>query len=540
MKKTIYTFLLFFCTLTALAGQSELIRIYTDKDCYLAGEKMWIKLSLDEQASPENRMSTVAYVEISDETQIHAQAKISLREGSGWACIALPASMHSGVYRLMTYTRYMRNWDASCYPQKFLAVVNARTHGEDDKLQAEPVEDISRLSEVSTSDMGLESSRSSYGIREKVTLKWPEAWADARELVLSVVRKDCQVSLPQSPEPVSPVVASGEKWVAECEGHIVTARSRDAKKAVPAGLSAQLGCVGKELRVFEGVPKEDNTYRFYTDGVVGQQDVVLVATHEEGENCQLEVMSPFVEQLPLSLPNLQLIYQEKAMEDWSVSVQVNQAIPPFPSLKPMKETLFGQQPTKTYNLDEYVRFSTVQECITEFVMGITVSKENGRKVIRQLQEDSKDYNMFPVLVLIDGVPFDNHEDVIAYSAKRLHYIHQYRGNYAMGEKIYGGVLSLITHTGTLPDIRIPQNMQMLAYEFPQDHPSFIAPAYPTDEEKLSRRPDLRHTLYWHPSMQGQVQAEFYTSDMEGTYIATLQGISVEGEKITATCSFEVK
>lgn len=538
MKRMIYTLLLFFCTLAATAGQSGLIRIYTDKDCYLAGEKMWIKLSLDEQASPENRMSTVAYVEISDETQIHAQAKVSLREGTGWACVSLPASMHSGVYRLMTYTRYMRNWDTSCYPQKFLAVVNARAHGESDKLKAEAVPALSDLAESPV--VGLESSQASYGMREKVTLQWPSEWADARDLVLSVVRKDSEVTLPASPEPVAPVTIQGEQWVAECEGHIVTARPRKAEVDVPVGLSAQLGCVGKELHVFEGVRKADGTFRFYTNGVVNQQDVVLVAANEGGATCQLEVVSPFVEQLPQALPDLQLRYQEEALADRSVAVQINQAIPPFPIVKPMDETLFGQQPSKTYNLDEYVRFSMVQDCITEFVMGVTISKEGGKRVIRQLQEESKDYNMFPVLVLIDGVPFDNHEDVITYSAKRLHYIHQYRGNYVLGDKIYGGVLSLVTHTGHLPDIRIPQNMQMQAYEFPQDHPAFVAPAYPTEEAKQSRYPDLRHTLYWNPSAQGTNQAEFYTSDMKGIYVATLQGVSARGETITATCSFEVK
>ena len=157
-----------------------------------------------------------------------------------------------------------------------------------------------------------------------------------------------------------------------------------------------------------------------------------------------------------------------------------------------------------------------------------------------LKDNSKEYSQFPVLVLIDGVAFYNHPEVLAYNAHNIHYIHQYRGNYALGETIYGGVLSLITHRGTIPDMRINEDMQMLAYEFPQDQPVFGMPDYDKEEVKASRRPDYRHTMYWAPSVVGKEGVEFYTSDLEGTYVATLQGRDAEGKKINVTWEFEVK
>ena len=47
-------------------------------------------------------------------------------------------------------------------------------------------------------------------------------------------------------------------------------------------------------------------------------------------------------------------------------------------------------------------------------------------------------------------------------------------------------------------------------------------------------------MYWNPSVEGLEEVEFYTSDLEGTYVATLQGILEDGKKVEVKCEFEVK
>ena len=89
MKKMLCLIGACICSLVVLA-QTELAKIYTDKDGYLAGENLWVKVTLDDSLYTENRLSEVAYVEINDTKQMHAQGKVLLQDGSGWACIRLP------------------------------------------------------------------------------------------------------------------------------------------------------------------------------------------------------------------------------------------------------------------------------------------------------------------------------------------------------------------------------------------------------------------------------------------------------------------
>ena len=536
MRRILLGMILSLCVLTSMAQSSELMRIYTDKDCYLAGEQLWIKVNVDNDALPGNAISRVAYVEICDTAQVYVQGKVALQQGAGWACIHLPQTMHSGVYQLTAYTRYMRNCQSESYPRKYVAVLNTLGSSEkDDRVMNElaSVEDNASMS----LDMEMKGDKSSYGLREKVSLSWPSQLADAKELVLSVVRKDCAVNLPAL-ESQLPAKVGGAQWLPECEGHIVTARMEGEQ--LPDEALTQLSCVGKEMKLFEGQQKGNGIYQFFTYGVNDRQDVVLTALSDDGKTYRMEMETPFAENLPGSVPNLVCQYEDSALVDRSVALQLTQAMPKVVPQKEVEEMIYGRLPDKTYNLDEYVRFNTVQECIVEFVMGISIGKENGKNTIRMLDGNSKNYNLFPVLVLVDGVAFNDHSEVLGYNARQLHYIHQYRGDYFMGDSYYGGILSLITHRGMLTDIRMHEHMQMMAYEFPQERPDFEMPVYEDAESRMSRRPDFRHTMYWNPSLEGKTDVEFYTSDLGGEYVAVLKGIDAEGKKIDLKWEFEVK
>ena len=81
MKRMIYLLMMSLFGVTSMAQSVELMRIYTDKDCYLAGEELWVKVCLDDNALPGNIMSRVAYIELCDTAQVRAQGKIALTDG---------------------------------------------------------------------------------------------------------------------------------------------------------------------------------------------------------------------------------------------------------------------------------------------------------------------------------------------------------------------------------------------------------------------------------------------------------------------------
>lgn len=87
----------------------ERIYVQTDKQVYLAGELLWLKLCVTDATGIPVSFSKVGYVELLDESTALVQVKIEIKEGIGEGWLELPALLPTGYYRLVAYTRYMRN-----------------------------------------------------------------------------------------------------------------------------------------------------------------------------------------------------------------------------------------------------------------------------------------------------------------------------------------------------------------------------------------------------------------------------------------------
>lgn len=542
MKRIIVILLECIAVLGLQAQVAESMRIYTDKDCYLAGEDLWIKVCVTDSLFRENVLSKVAYIEICDTEKICVCTKIFLQDGNGWGRIRLPQTIRTGIYQLTAYTRYMRNYSVNSFPKKNIALLNAFQVIEENS--AEVITDSICMSSVDEQVQLVRSDRLVYGNRCKVVLTLPELPVNTKELTLSVVRKDClwaNQSLLFDNAIIDDTVQH-QHFVAECEGHIVTARLIGA---LVDSVDAQLSCVGRDIRLFDGQSQSDNTYSFYTTGLINNQNVVLTALPEKESSCRLEFVSPFIGVLPQVLPKLKLLFQKEALIERCLGVQIYSSLLVDSLSIYQSEDISGQldsfTPISTYYLDEYTRFNTLRETILEFVKGVRISKTDDKTVIKILQPDFKQFSNLRTLVLLNGVPISDHEKILDFNAQLIYAIHRYSGLYTFGGEVYDGILSFMTYKCSLQDICLDRNSRLFFYEFPQEKPVFISPIYSSEEQIKSRIPDFRHTLYWNPEITPTTRTvSFYTSDMDGVYCITLQGVSAKGEMMKLQSEFIVK
>ena len=82
----------------------ERIWVQTDKDFYLAGERMGLKLfTTDGQGKPQE-YSRIAYVELLGDKENAVRLKVEVNDATGEAVMQLPYTLASGVYDLVAYT----------------------------------------------------------------------------------------------------------------------------------------------------------------------------------------------------------------------------------------------------------------------------------------------------------------------------------------------------------------------------------------------------------------------------------------------------
>jgi hypothetical protein len=101
-----------------------------------------------------------------------------------------------------------------------------------------------------------------------------------------------------------------------------------------------------------------------------------------------------------------------------------------------------------------------------------------------------------------------------------------------------GILHFITKAGKLDVIDLDRSVYRVEYDLPQNRNEFYSPDYSTDDQLHGRIPDFRNTLYWnaelHTGKTGRTTVGFYSSDESSDYIITVQGITRDGRRGSAT------
>ena len=263
---------------------------------------------------------------------------------------------------------------------------------------------------------------------------------------------------------------------------------------------------------------------------------------------KIELVDPFSDKVSAKiLPAFDLSEEMKnIISDDNVSMQVQNG---FVSEKlkqfdaPLVDsTAFFGSPDIQYLLDNYTRYSTMEEVLREYVYEVLVrrKKENFHLIVSDV-----DNNIFldDPLTLVNGIPVSDANKVIKYDPLKVKRIDIVKRRYFYGPSIFNGVLSFVTYQSD-PSILSELKPVVLEYEGLQYQREFYSPVYETPDQISSRLPDFRNFLYWSPDIHidadGHTEINFFTSDLKGKYVAVLQGMNVEGRVGQTSLSFEVK
>ena len=538
----------------------ERVYVHTDKDCYVAGEDILMKF-LKLHIIPGNLqpidLSKIGYVEICDTEKPWMQLKVALEDGKGAGKIKIPGNLPSGIYRLSGYTRYMRNEGENVFFEKQIAVVNAGQPVPDPKRfelveKQENIQQAEHSDKKRPTDLSVRTDQSEYGNRKKVFLFIDNIPDDALDLVVSVTGNDSIAFVPEinKREWLKPVESASTRfsgqWLPEYEGHIVTGRivPEPGKEQLLSGIAF----VGKDIRYFNGqINPQNGTVSFYTAGIFGKQQLVtsVISSIYDKTPYRLDLLTPFCETLPDHLPVLQIYPNEKQIMDRYIGVQMKEKTNNDSGNNPIPASDYCTfQPVLSYNLDEYTRFTTISETILEFVNKVRVTKVGGSRKIRVYLEEGQRFNIGNTLVLLDGIPIYDHEEILRYNPMHVKKINVYDGRYLFGGEDFECIVSFITGEGNLPFFQLSEGSQLFDYDCPQ-LPSLIEiPDYSIDEIRNSKKPNFRHTLYWNPFIEFTkglpVNLSFYTSDLCGEFKITVEGITATGKTIRGVSYFQVE
>ena len=535
-------------------------RLYaqTDKYLYLAGEPILMKLLTTNAEQIPLVFSKVAYVELIGDSVARLQIKVELSDGIGAGLMLLPVDLPTGFYRLIAYTQFMRNEGIDVFFEKNIAVLNAFQSGYQPGEQKMATEIISLSDKKNTSGaISLQVDKATYTTRDRgelILIGLPE---NIHTLSVSITGKEILPVTENSASLFRNNITKKTtefigKFIPEYEGHIIMGKIIDnqTEKEVidEQSLISGISFPGDKIRFFSGRKTETGDVSFVASGISGMNEIASVIL-SEGEKYRVDIQSPFVTQyVPKPMPAFYIdsAYYRQLLAR-SVALQAFRYFSEDPSEnRNVSKPYIKMKPSVSYPLDEYTRFTTMQEVFIEFIEGARFRRNAGKQEISVFAKrgDYYNYGTTMPLVLLDGVPISDHDVIYNYNPLSVEQINVYYGPCVLGGRIFDGIVELITYRRLRQDLSLNKSTQIIPYEGPQLPYQLNTPDYSDDKNRNNRIPDGRHTLLWNPDVRtkgkNSIRLPFNTSDLTGEFQATMEGITNDGEFIFETSFFKVE
>jgi len=327
-------------------------------------------------------------------------------------------------------------------------------------------------------------------------------------------------------------------FVPEYEGHLVNGRLTDKRTGQPAeDIPAFLSVRGTHFQFKSTTSDKQGHLLFNLPDFYGGDEIIVQTNTVKDTSYRIEIFSPFSDQyskdsLPVfSVPD----HLQSLLLSHSISAQVQNAFFPDSARRffsPVSDTtLFYGIPSRRYNLDDYTRFTSLEEIFREYIEEVAVRRPEGKSRILVLRADRNYFTEEP-LILLDGVPYFNADTVLHFDPLKIKRLEVMDRMYYMGYRVEPGVVSMTTYNGDLSASTLDPNAIILEYEGMQLEREFFSPVYETGKQVKSRIPDMRTTLYWSPDAgtdeAGKKLISFFSSDQPGNYWIVVEGLGASG------------
>jgi hypothetical protein len=337
----------------------------------------------------------------------------------------------------------------------------------------------------------------------------------------------------------------------EYTGHIVTGRIIKTRTALPEKkIGSYLAVPGTRMQFRTSVSDSNGHVKFEMKDFYNKGEIIVQTNSRQDSGYTVEISNPFTEKYSnRPLPDFSLSQvNAAALENYHAAVQVQNVysgnkLKQF-NLPPVDTSAFYFKPDIAYLPDNYVRFTTMEEVLREYVMPVNVRKKNGKFHLPVLDVLRKQPFDLDPMILLDGVPVFDIDKLMMYDPLKIRKLEVVSRMYYFGNMYFPGIVNFVTYTGNLPGYELDPNATVIDYEGLQLQREFFSPAYETPEEFNSRLPDFRNLLFWSPEIKtdekGKQAVSFFSSDLPGKYAVVLQGLTADGKAGSKTILFEVK
>jgi hypothetical protein len=556
----------------------EAIAIHTDRDIYIAGERLYFRLDISGNgAGPSSSLAYVALRDRENKTIVTLCTEVNGHSGHG--SIYIPDTLASAPYQLVAFTNLMRNRADSYYGTKQLLIAN---RFDDGPVAGEELLKIAGSTDAETSgrhkgnavagDRAHWHAESIDGGAPVIKINLPSREFSTRERIkftvesrmpgdsilsfsVSVVQKESLFSSFREElffrKPSSSLPQGAGSFFMETHGQVISGKVTCSVSGEPVeGATVLLNTPDSTLNLLyaRSLPKGD--FHFLLDHYHQGRDLYLsLYDSKETPEGRIRMDDKFYFKTPFE-PAPMVVAEgfERFLVTSRDIVTVNRVFGmdhnrDEDAVKEVYPPKIYSMPTVYFNLfDEYVHFSDIHEIARELIPVLRIRRQRDERYRSTLLLYHDEHIMIETpAYFLDGLFVDDVNRILHLDSRILSKMEILNHMWQHGSIRFPGIVAFFSNNNEFRNIRPASTT--ISFHQPATAPkaSYNPPTYNGDGPGNLTVPDFRQLLFWEPDLtENNAEIEFYPGDIKGEFVILVRGVTSGGTIIIERAEITIR
>jgi hypothetical protein len=535
--------LLFFSIPDGVSGEN--IVITTDREVYIAGDRLYFSLQLNDISGQTSDYGYVILFGSSGNNICNGCVKFDKKGTNG--SIYLTDTLATGIYQLVSYTNCMRNSGLSSFARKTIMIVNRFDKNYAGFFQNAPIEirDSSSIYPINTLQPAIMLDKSIFRQREKFSFRVviPEKW---KSKIFSLsVRQKSPVSF-ITPEPVT---ESGSRpspcyYLPEKSGMVLQGILLDENKKPVINRSVFLTSVDTTANLQHTITDSGGLFRFFLNPYYFGKTIMIKSENTfkgsiETDNKYISAKPPRQDNFKISGDVSQFVENSQKYLTIQKSYKNNylkeeKKISKEKGYRPLVYDVASQ----VIYPSDFIYLPTFMEISREILPLLKTRETREGYVASVINLDQREYTN--VFIFVDGILVEDVDQIITFDSKITRKIEMIPNTRFVGKFSIPSILSITTSTREIYKLPWRYPVKKLQTDSTMALASYVPPAPASIPRYI---PDYRQLLLWEPTVdfgkENAMTLDTSTSDCTGEFEIVLTCPDANGSVMEFKSNFYV-
>jgi hypothetical protein len=541
--------------------------IITDRDLYMAGERLYFRLDLFSNANQP--VSGIAYLVLRnrDNNQIE-NFSTRIDGNSAYGSIYLSDTLSSSVYQLVVFTNWMRNYGEECYATKEIVIINRfdeslsitrkssfeMPHPEISTLPSQPAGLNTGLSVNTDSRISIKVNDSVFGTREKIQIEIVPSGpsGSSASLAISVAQKQLlmhdQAENPISAGRLNNNISNDQnnsQYFKETSGPVITGKvtDRNSQAGIP-GATVIMTTPDTIVNLLYAITLADGSFHFRLNDYHEDKELYFsLPDRETGKNASISINDKFRLESTFrpgidtgEALNAEFIKtsQDIARINKTLNINLNKFIER--ERNGYRPEVYSSPAWSFASFPEYEYLENMQEISRELLQYLRVRRQDDLYTSDLALQLNGTHILKSPVYFLDGIYTDDINRIFHLDSEALKKVEQHNYLWRHGNILFPGVIALFSKNQAYRGLKL-SDPSISIENYPAADQSIYSPPDYEKDEIIRSRPDFRQLLYWEPELTvtnngSSKYIEFYSGDLTGEFIVRAIGYTDKGEFIS--------